>query len=192
MADRPPKLTTQSDGHTYVHGYVVALLVLVIGLYFIKCQWPVGKMEGMDSPCDEWTLAYGTARLGQSGADQTSSGRRHIDQSQIPFQSTVSCAGALPGYMALNAVDVWNTGKDTVGFLGGPEAPLFSGPPVGAGMTGFQYMKAVHDAQQALASGGGAQGAAAAVAAQESFTGSSSKGGISDQLLMNALGGGGM
>lgn len=35
-------------------------------------------------------------------------------------------------------------------FLGGPQAPLFSAPPSSPGMTGFGYMKAVHDAQKAL------------------------------------------
>ena len=54
-------------------------------------------------------------------------------------------------------------------FLGGPQAPLFSAPPSSPGMTGHGYMKAVHDAQKALAAGASVAGAQAVVAAENFY-----------------------
>ena len=182
--------TTIHNDKYYVHSWIVAIMVVLLFLYAVKCQWPIELGEGLaGGPCSEWGLARGAGVLRKSGADLTSAHPDLLEQGEVNFQPTVSCQGMLDGYAALNATNPWQESPSVLGFLGGPQAPLFSAPPSSPGMTGHGYMKAVHDAQKALAAGASVAGAQAVVAA-ENFVSSSSKGGISDELLMSSLGGG--
>ncbi len=187
----------------YVHW---ALAVLVVFLVWLFCYWgwipKYKKMNGAEgmSPfgigssgaaqLNEWALAPGSTAL--SSLSPTSANQRYMDQSQVNFQPSVSNETSVDGVVAVNGTHPYRNILPTSGFLGGPQAPLFSAPPSAPGLQGHSYLKAVDAAQQAQNAGLGTAGAEAAVAAENMHGGkqahtSFGKSGFSDQELSSLL-----
>ena len=178
----------------YIHYVlVIAIVVAIIAI----CCWGLGPnswrnllgYEGLSMPgvgtqgcrmINMSPLAEHTRAL--SSFSPTSAHRNYLDQSQVYFMPSASDIASMPGIMPQGMWvrnpyrEIGDPYKDTSwGFLGGPEAPLFSAPPGATNLTSHQYPQAIDSAQQALAAGYGKSGAEAAAAA-EGFYGGDTEG----------------
>ena len=171
---------------TYIHG---AFALLIGFLIVAVCCWgfapgiknmltwnegmansPLGIGSSGAAQLNTWPVAHGSIALGS--LSPTSANQRYLDQSQVNFQPSVSDMTSVDGVVAVAGDSPYrNIIPGASGFLGGPQAPLFSGPPSDPGLQGHAYLKAVDAAQQAQAAGLGQAGQEAAVAAESMYGG---------------------
>lgn len=196
----------------YIH-WAVSVLVVFLAVAVCCWNWAPGiksmipGVEGMSpmgigssgaKQLGEWPVAPGSTALGS--LSPTSANQRYMDQSQVNFQPSVSNETSVDGVVAVDGMSPYANVVPANGFLGGPQSPLFSGPPASPGLQGHAYLKAVNAAQQAQMAGLGEAGAQAAIAS-ENFGGgyegldnesplvqsSFGKSGFSDQELNSLL-----
>ncbi len=181
----------------YVHWVVVIVIVLLVilvccwgwgppglrtGLGYEGYSGPIGISSGGAAKLAQW--APGRMADALSSLSPTSAHPDSIEEGQVNFQPSVSDQTSLDGVVAVHGISPWQQITGASGFLGGPQAPLFSQPPAAPGLTGHAYMKAVDDAQQAYRAGLGTAGAQAAVAAEGYYGGYEGAAGGNDQNLV--------
>lgn len=201
MADSLVKWEGLDDNKVpYIHW---AVAVLVVFLVVAVCCWGwapglrsyLGGSEGMSAmgigssgakQLGEWPVAAGSTALGS--LSPTSANQRYVDQSQIGFESSVSNRANIPGVVAVDGMMPYAPIVPSSGFLGGPQSPLFSGPPSAPGLQGHAYLKAVNAAQQAERAGLGESGAQAAIAAESMHGGYEGAAGGENPLVLSSVG----